>query len=96
MAKVKQEIGSHPKFSLGVAFTVSVIAIMLLIPVSYNKTVAYDLSFRSPLQAAIISPEQLVNLVGALGYDKAQVDIDQSSAGSEYRIAYLPDSRATR
>ena len=96
MAKIKREIEHHPKFSLGVAFTIAVIAIMLLVPVSYNKTVGYDLSFKSPQQAGIVSQEQLIKLVSALGYGSAQVDIDQIQDGSEYRIANLPDNRAAR
>jgi hypothetical protein len=96
MAKAKNEIEKHPGISLGIAFTSVVIAILLLVPVPYYKTVGYNLSYKSVQQAGFISQERLVNLVKALGYNNARVDVAQDVDGYEYRVANLPDQKSAR
>lgn len=96
MAKVKKEIEKHPGFSFGIAFTVLATVIMLLVPVSYNKTIGYDMSFKGVKSASIVSQEQLLTLARALGYGSAEVSIKESERGYDYVIANLPSRRATQ
>jgi len=96
MAKIKNKIERHPKFSLGAATAVTLFIFILVVPITINKTVGYDVTFHNVQEAGMISQAQLQDLARAFGYDKAAIDISQTDTGYNYAISNLPDKQAAK
>lgn len=96
MAKLKNEIERHPKFSLGAATAVTLFIFILVVPITINRTVGYDVAFHNVQTAGMISESQLRDLARAFGYDHTAIDISQTDAGYDYAISNLPDKQAAK
>ena len=67
MDKMKNNITKHPKFSFGIAVSVCVFAFVLLVPISYEKTVGYELALSGIGSGDTADKEVAADIVTALG-----------------------------
>jgi len=96
MFNMKTKFSNHPRFSLGVITAVLVFAFVLLVPLSYEKTVGYNLAVNADELVGEPSLEFLNNAVNALGYEKSVVSMDYANGKEGYLVTNLPTKTAAR
>ena len=96
MRFVKKEISSHPRFSFGLAAAVCLFAFLLLVPISYDKTVGYNLVMSEISPDNGIDPVTVDDVINAMGY--ADVQISTSLNDKKLKIIFenLPSKKAVQ
>jgi hypothetical protein len=94
MNKFKKEISSHPRFSFGIVAAACLFAFVLLVPISYNKTVGYNLVMSDINADSGVDPATVGDVVDAMGY--AEVQISTSIDDRKLKIIFedLPSKKA--
>jgi hypothetical protein len=94
MSKIKNELVSHPKVSLGMIIALTALAFITLVPVSYNKTIGYSLAISNVRADERLQPETLNQVIETLGYDKTAFEIIPSPVDDNYIISNKPNEKA--
>jgi len=96
MSRIKHQVGSHPKLSFSVAVAAGVLAILLLVPFSYNQTVGYSVSLENQEPLTIADQARFDAAMETLGLSQAAVSVRQSGENTNYQISNLPDHKSAR
>jgi hypothetical protein len=94
MAKMKNEISGHPKFSFGIVAAICLFAIVLLVPISYEKTVGYELALSGIGSEDSTGKEVAADIVTALGYGEAAFSFEVAGNVVKYHIRNIPSKEA--
>lgn len=96
MAKMKNEITRHPKFSFGIGAAISLFAFVLLVPVSYEKTVGYELAISGINAEDSTDREVASDVVKAMGYGEAAFSFEVAGNLVNLYIKNLPSEKAAK
>jgi hypothetical protein len=96
MAKIKKEITGHPRFSFGIAISIFVFAFIILVPISYEKTVGYELALSGISSEDTTDKEVAADIVTALGYGEAAFSFEVDGNLVKYHIRGIPSKKAAK
>ena len=96
MAKIKSEITRHPRFSFGIAISLFVFAFIILVPISYEKTVGYELALSGISSGDTADNEVAADIVTALGYGEAAFSIEVDGNLVNYHIRGIPSKNGAK
>lgn len=96
MAKMKNGITRHPKFSFGIAVSIFVFAFVLLVPISYEKTIGYEMALSGIGSEDAADKEVAADIVTALGYGEAAFTFEVDGNQVKYHIRNIPSKKVAR
>ncbi|UCC79165.1 MAG: zf-HC2 domain-containing protein, partial [Candidatus Zixiibacteriota bacterium] len=96
MAKIKNKINRHPRFSFGIAISIFVFAFIILVPISYEKTVGYELALSGIGSGDSTNKEMAADIVTALGYGEAAFSFEVDGNRVKYHIRGIPSKKAAK
>lgn len=82
----------RPRLLAGFGLALMVFLFVTLVPFPYTRTVGYAVSFEKIGNIGGFAPEQLSNVLGAMGYNDIKVTLN----GGDFKIAGLPTRQAAR
>ncbi len=94
MSKIKNEINTHPKFSFGIVSAICVFMFLLLVPISYDKTVGYDLTLSGINAQNWTGNGDADDMLKALGYDDIEISIESDGKTVKTIFENLPSKKA--
>lgn len=90
MTQIKEQLGRRPTLAAGMVLAVLAFLFITLVPFSYTTTVGYNVIYSDLEKAPDISTERLAEALGALGYDRVNVNL----GGNNCELLNLPSYRA--
>lgn len=96
MSKVKNQVASHPRFSIGLMAAVFVFVFVVLVPFSYDRTVGHNLAYTGLDSKYDLPPKMFTEILTSLGYGQAEVKLTRNGSSLDYRITGLPSETAAR
>lgn len=96
MGRIKYEISDHPRFSVGIIAAICLFAFVLLVPLSYEKTVGYDLSLSGKSAEDTADNNVAADIVSALGYGEAAFSFEVSGNLVNYHVSGIPSKEAAK
>jgi len=96
MSEIKQKVTMYPGISFGFVIIISITVLVLLLPFSYDKDVAYNVSFSAALASDDVPLKYLDKLADSLGYNEAVVGVTSLDDDKIYFINDLPGQSAAR
>lgn len=96
MAKIKNEVTGHPRYSFGIAISIFAFAFIILVPISYEKTVGYELAISGISSGDSTDKEVAADIVTALGYGEAAFSFEVDGNQVKYHIRGIPSKKAAK
>jgi len=96
MAKIKNQVTGHPKFSFGIGAAICLFAFILLVPISYEKTVGYDLAISGISTEDSTDKNVAADVVTAMGYGDAAFSFEVAGNQVNLYVRNLPSEKAAK
>jgi ElaB/YqjD/DUF883 family membrane-anchored ribosome-binding protein len=96
MDRVKNQISDHPGFSFGIVAAICLFAFVVLVPISYNKTVGYDLVLTGVNAQNGFEVDTARDVVEAIGYTDVQISTSLDDRKLKIIFEDLPSKEAVR
>ena len=96
MTRIKNQFSSHPGFSFGIIAAICLFAVIVLVPISYDKTVGYNLVMSDINTEDGVDLVTVDNVVDAIGYTDVQISSSIDDKKLKIIFENLPSKKAVR
>lgn len=93
MARMKIEISKHPKFSFGIAAAICLFISVLLVPISYEKTIGYDLAISGISAEDSTDKDVAADVVTAMGHGEAMFSFNVAGNVVNYHVSNIQSKK---
>ncbi len=96
MRQVSDTVHTRPRLSLAAAALFILLIASILLPVTTEHSVGYEVAFAAPVSGLMLNQENAKKMLAALDIDNARIEVNEADSEVEYRIAPLKDSTQVR